>query len=66
MSIMTTEQFDRESSYRAALAIIKDWLRKGFITDKEYVRIDTIFARKFSPVWGATPALRGSKRPEIT
>lgn len=66
MSVMTTEQFDRETSYRAALAISKDWLRKGLITDKEYVRIDTMFARKFSPVWGAISTSRGSKRPEIT
>ena len=66
MSVMMTEQFDREASYRAALAIIKDWLQKGFITEKEYVRIDTMLARKFSPVWGAIPALRGVKRPDIT
>ena len=66
MSIMTPEQFDREASYRAALSIINDWFRKGLITDKEYVRIDKILARRFSPVWGAVPAPRGSKHPEIT
>ena len=66
MSVMTTEQFDREASYRAALAIIKDWLRKGFITEKEYVRIDTMLARKFSPIWGAISTAKGVKRPDIT
>ena len=43
MSVMTTEQFDREASYRAALAIIKDWLRKGFITEKESLRFGAGF-----------------------
>ena len=66
MSVMTAEQFDREASYRAALAIVRDWLRKGFISDKEYGRIDTMLARKFSPVWGAIPAVKATKRPEIT
>lgn len=66
MSVMTTEQFDSEATYRAALAINKNWLRKGLITDKEYVRIDTMLARKFSPVWGAISTSQGSKRPEIT
>ena len=66
MSVMTAEQFDRETSYRAALSISKDWLQKGLITDKEYVKIDTMLAQKFSPVWGAISTSRGSKRPEIT
>lgn len=54
MSVMTTEQFDREASYRAALAIVKVWLRAGDITEKEYGKIEPILARKFSPVWGGT------------
>lgn len=66
MSIMTTEQFDREASYRAALSFIDDWFQKGLITEKEYVKIDTMLARRFSPVWGAIPTSRGSKYPNIT
>ncbi|MEF9973398.1 MAG: hypothetical protein RR893_05665 [Clostridia bacterium] len=62
---MTTEQLGREASYRAALAILKDWLRQGLVTDKEYVRIDAMFARKFSPVWGDISPLRGAKRSDI-
>ena len=60
MSVMATEQFDREASYRAALSIIKYWLRQGLITDKEYAKFDTILAQRFSPVWGAIVALEGS------
>lgn len=52
MSVMTAEQFDREASYRAALAIASVWLRAGYITEKEYGKIQPILARKFSPVWG--------------
>lgn len=66
MSVMSSEQFDREASYRAALSIVKDWLKQGLITDKEYVKYDTILARRFSPVWGAIVALRGAKCPDIT
>lgn len=66
MYVMTTEQFDREASYRAALAIVKDWQRKKLITEKEYARIDTMFARKFSPIWGAIAVVKGAKTPEIT
>lgn len=66
MSVMSSEQFDREASYRAALSIVKDWLSQGLITDTEYARFDTILIRKFSPVWGAIIALRGAKRPDIT
>ena len=64
MSIMTAEQFDCESSYRAALSILKDWQNKGLVTDKEYVKIDTMLARKFSPVWGGIPPLKQPKRPD--
>ena len=66
MSVMSSEQFDREASYRGALTIVKDWLKQGVITDKEYVKLDTILARRFSPVWGAIAALRGAKRSDIT
>ena len=65
MSVMATEQFDREASYRAALSIVKDWLSQGLITDQEYVKFDTILAQRFSPVWGAIVALEGLKRPDI-
>lgn len=61
MSVMTAEQFDRESSYRAALSILKDWQNKGLVTDKEYVKIDTMLARKFSPVWGSFLPLKQPK-----
>lgn len=49
---MTKEQFDRETNYRAAISMIRGLLIKGLITRREYVRIDTILARKLSPVWG--------------
>ena len=53
---MSKEQFARESSYRVALSIAKEMLRGELITQGEYVKIDTILAKKFSPVWGALVA----------
>ena len=49
---MTPEQFGREKRYRLAMTIAKSLLKNELITQDEYAHIDTIFARKFSPVWG--------------
>lgn len=49
---MTTHQLTREKNYRIAMCAAKRMLACGQITRGEYEHIDTIFARKFSPVWG--------------
>lgn len=50
--LLSPAQFQRELSYRAAMAVIRRMLREGLITLCEFVRIRPILAEKFSPVWG--------------
>lgn len=50
--LLSPDQFQRELSYRAAMAVIRHLLREGLITRGEFVRIQPILAEKFSPVWG--------------
>lgn len=50
---MTHEQFKRELKYRAALSISDALLAEGFITSKEYVKIDTILNKKHRPILGS-------------
>ena len=50
--MLTRDQFQRELSYRAALSVARRLLENKLITRKEFVRIDAVLRRKFSPVWG--------------
>lgn len=50
---MTKEQFEREKSYRASLAIAKTMLSKGIITMHEYNRINKALIMKYKPVTGS-------------
>ena len=50
---MTSEQFEREKNYRTSLAITKNLLNKGIITEKDYRKIDTILAQKNRPIFGS-------------
>ena len=38
--------------YRAAISVARRLLENKLITQKEFVRIDAVLRRKFSPVWG--------------
>lgn len=49
---MTYEQFEREKEYQARMSILREMLKSELITKKEYDKIDTIFARKYSPIFG--------------
>jgi len=49
---VTTEQFDREKKYRAALTIGKFMLKQELITDLEFQAIDAFLVEKFDPVFG--------------
>lgn len=49
---MTTEMLERETRYRVAISLARGLLAQDIVTQAEYVRIDTILAEKFSPVWG--------------
>lgn len=50
--MLTHDQFQRELSYRAALSVARRLLENKLIARKEFVRIDAVLRRKFSPVWG--------------
>ena len=50
--MLTHDQFQRELSYRAALSVARRLLENKLIAQKEFVRIDAVLRRKFSPVWG--------------
>ena len=50
--MLTHDQFQRELSYRAVLSVARRLLENKLITRKEFVRIDAVLRRKFSPVWG--------------
>ena len=50
--MLTRDQFQRELSYRAAISAARRLLENKLITQKEFVRIDAVLRRKFSPVWG--------------
>ena len=50
--MLTHDQFQRELSYRAAISVARQLLENKLITRREFVRIDAVLRRKFSPVWG--------------
>ena len=50
--MLTHDQFQRELSYRAAISVARRLLENKLITRKEFVRIDAVLRRQFSPVWG--------------
>ena len=52
---LTPAQFDRETGYRFSLAVMDRMIEKGLITQEEYRRIESILAKKFSPVWAGYP-----------
>lgn len=50
---MTDEQFQSEKLYQITMHVCRKMLRSGLISEEEYREIDTIFARKYRPVFGA-------------
>jgi len=51
--IMTTEQFEREKKYRAALAVADNLFRKRIITIEDYEKVEEVLRDKFKPFIGA-------------
>lgn len=49
---MTDVQFEAEKSYQAAREIAEGFRRRGLLTEKEFVEIDTILLQKFRPPLG--------------
>ena len=46
---MTTEQFDREKKYQAALFVARSMLKSGVITLDDFNKIKAVLRMKFSP-----------------
>lgn len=51
-NVMTKEQFEREKNYQTSVALAKNLLRKGIISEKDYRKIDTILIQKYRPIFG--------------
>jgi len=54
--VVTREQFERETNYGASMAIARSLLTKGFISAKDYQKINTIFVKKYRPLIGGLQA----------
>ena len=50
--MMTTEQFEREKRYQAALAVARFMLRQNVIDKDDFERIEDKLRVKFHPVLG--------------
>ena len=50
---MTKDQFEREKNYRTSLAIAKNLVTRGIISEKDYRKIDTMLTKKFRPLLGS-------------
>lgn len=49
---MTKEQFHNEKMYQASMALARQILRQGLITEDEYREVEAIFLKKYKPVLG--------------
>jgi len=50
---MTKEQFTREKTYQAALAVTRAMLRQGVIDAGDFDKMEQVFRIKFCPIIGA-------------
>ena len=48
---MAHEQFDKTSSYLAAVAVSQNLYRLGLIDEADYLALETAFAAKFLPLF---------------
>ena len=49
---MTKEQFHNEKMYQATMALARQMLREGLITEEEYREVEAVFLKKYKPVLG--------------
>jgi len=49
---VTTEQFDREKAYQAAMSIARAMLKQGVIEADDFNKIERFFRLKFCPPIG--------------
>ena len=46
------DSFENELRYQATMSMVRKMLRDGFITEREYRQIDTMFRDKYQPKIG--------------
>lgn len=49
---MTQDQFQRESGFRLAIAVLKGMLRKGILTSTEFEKAQKRLISRFNPPYG--------------
>lgn len=49
---MTKEEFYNEKMYQATMALARQMLREGLITEEEYREVEAVFLKKYKPVLG--------------
>ncbi len=49
---MTKEEFHNEKMYQATMALARQMLREGLITEEEYREVEAVFLKKYKPVLG--------------
>lgn len=60
---MTEEQFERESNYGLAMAVIRALEKKGLLTATEVEKIREKLIRRFNPIWGHLPQISALSIP---
>lgn len=50
--LLTHDQLQRELTYRASMAILRDLRDAGLMNGRQFVRTSQFLAERFSPVWG--------------
>ena len=59
---LAREQYERESSYRFALHVMKTLLRKGLLNENEFRKAKQRLIEKYNPVWGHYPDVVNAAR----
>ena len=52
VTVMTSDQFEREKNYRVSVCIARSMLKEGVIDEREYSRINGFLVKRYSPVIG--------------
>jgi hypothetical protein len=48
---LTTEQFQSEIDYAAAVLLSREMLRAGIITEQDFARINRLHAEQYQPIF---------------
>lgn len=55
---MTEEQYERESNFSLAMAVIRALQKKGLLTATEVQKIKEKLICRFNPIWGHLPCIQ--------